>query len=368
MIGLVTCFLDNYGACLQAYALQKTIEKSGNKVEIIKYIGEVGYAPDTGLRKLIRNPFFKWVKRRLSKEYDEYCKRRVKFDSFRKKHLHFSERSFYSFDELERGAQFYDAYVCGSDQIWNPMLYNGNNRVYFLDFVPEGKRRIAYAPSIGVSEIPVEYQLEMTQLLQRMDVLSTREETGAGIVKMLSGRDCRTVLDPTLLLSGEEWSCLAKKPNIDRPYIFCYLFGERNYIGEFLDYVIQKTGFQVVTIPFTKREENTEFIQERNAGPEEFVGLIKNASLVITDSFHATAFSINLNTPFYSLLRNNVTDSNNMNSRITDILGMLDLQERLIEKKEDFPVQIDLDVNFDSVNEVLNQLRREDKEFLYKSI
>ena len=318
-IGLATCFLDNYGACLQAYALQTSLEKTNSKVEIINYIGEYGYEPDRGIEKFIRNPLFKWVKSKMDSSYKIRNKNHIRFNEFRRKYLKLSPKTFHSLDELKKSTHIYDAYVCGSDQIWNPMLYNSNNKVYFLDFVPKDKKRIAYAPSIGISAIPEKYQGEMRELLNKMDVLSVREKTGSKIVEKLTGRECRTVLDPTLLLSKEEWEGLACNPQIKEDYIFCYIFGEREYIGDFVRYVHQKTGLKLVTIPFTEREKSELYNRVDVAGPEDFVGLIKNAKLVITDSFHATAFSVNLNIPFYTLLRNTNDDKNNMNSRVVDI-------------------------------------------------
>ncbi len=367
-IGLMTCFVDNYGACLQAYALQQTIKKSGNDVEIIKYIGEQGYEPDRGWKKWIRNPLFRWIRRRTNLSYEFYCERRGAFDAFRNRYLEFSSQSFHSFAELQKKANIYDAYVCGSDQIWNPNLYHGNNHCYYLDFVEPGKKRIAYAPSIGISSIPVEYQRDMKELLNRMDVLSTRERTGAEIVTELSGRECRTVLDPTLLLSKEEWSSVARKPDVNVPYVFCYVFGDQEYIGKFIHMVKEKTNLPILTIPFSAREQKPELEEVTGAGPEDFVGLIKNASLVITDSFHATAFSINLNTPFYTMLRNGEGDRNNMNSRVLDILHDLGLQDRIISGEKDFPDKLDMDLSFENSNSILFRRRKEDIQFLFDAI
>ena len=367
-IGLMTCFLDNYGACLQAYALQQVILKSGNDVEIIKYIGEQGYEPDHGWKKWIRNPLTRWIKGKISLNYRFYCERKPSFDSFRKRYLKFTPNSFHSFKELQEKANLYDAFVCGSDQIWNPNLYHGNNSCYFLDFANKGQKRIAYAPSIGISQIPKEYQENMKELLNRIDVLSCREKTGSNIITKLCGKECRTVLDPTLLLSKEEWEQLSKAPILKKPYIFCYVFAEQEYIGDFIKDVKKKTGLPVVTIPFSEREHNSDFQEIKYAGPEDFIGLIQNASLVITDSFHATAFSCNLNIPFYSLLRNKEGENNNMNSRILDLLRMLKLDHRLITNRENFPVRVSTNIDFSISNKLLQEKRNQDKEFLFNAL
>ncbi len=368
-VGLMTCFVDNYGACLQAYAIQKFLQDGGrNQVEIMKYIGVAGYTPDDPVSRILRNPFFKWIRCRVSSSYAIHFEKRKKFDNFRNQYLHFSDRSYHSNEELKKQSGNYDAYVCGSDQIWNPVIFHRNERPYFLDFAPEGKKRVAYAPSIGISSIPEEFREEMADLLNHMDVLSAREKTGSDIVTALTGRECRTVLDPTLLLSGDQWREIASRRQIEDPYIFLYLFGTREYIGKFVDYVRKKTGMKVVAIPYVERERKPEYTVVDAAGPEDFVSLIANASLVITDSFHATAFSSNLNIPFYTLLRNEKGEKNNMNSRVTDILNMLQLQHRLIASEQDFPAEIDFNVDFTSSNRILEARRAEDGAFLLHSL
>lgn len=367
-VGLMTCFVDNYGACLQAYALQQTIIKSGNDVDIIKYIGEQGYEPDRGWKKWIRNPLFRWVRKKTNLNYNFYCERKEAFDLFRDNYLKFSSISFHSFKELKNKANSYDMFVCGSDQIWNPNLYHGNNPSYYLDFAQKGKKRIAYAPSLGISKVPTEYQESMRELLNRMDVLSSREKTGSNIVEELCGRKCRTVLDPTLLLTREEWNTIIEKPSVTKKYIFCYVFGDQEYIGRFIRKVREKTQLPILAIPFSERERTSDFQEVKGAGPQDFVRLIQYASLVITDSFHATAFSCNLNTPFYCLLRNRDGDKNNMNSRVLDLLSMLKLEDRLITGDGDISNNISLDVDFSLSNKILSEKRDEDMKFLFESL
>ncbi len=226
--------------------------------------------------------------------------------------------------------------------------------------MPDGTKRIAYAPSIGLSEFPEEYSADLKEKVNRFDYLSVRETAGQKIIEPLTDIDVKVVLDPTLLLTGEQWSKIAKPPKIKEPYIFLYLFGNRPYIGEFVEYVRKQTGLRVVCIPYTEREKNSEYVQIYDAGPCEFLGLIKNASLVITDSFHATAFSINFNTPFYSLLRNDDSDKVNMNSRIFSILDLVGLQERMVLPDVEYPFSIDMSLDFSGANERINDKRRSD--------
>lgn len=367
-IGLMTCYVNNYGACLQAYALQKAINKLGYNCEIIRYTPVPNVKLPTNTQKAIQ--LLKNIKRCLKNpDYIYTIERNRKFKSFREQYLKFGEKDYPEIKDLYDCPPDYDAFVTGSDQLWNPVIHGmSNNKAYFLDFVPKGKKRIAYAPSIGVSKVPDCCKDDMALLLNKMDVLSVREKAGKDIVEELTDKDCKVVLDPTLLLDKSQWSEIAVKPKLDKPYIFCYLFGLSSYIGDFVKYVEKKTGYQVVTLPFTKREYKSRYQKIHNVGPREFLGLIQNASLVITDSFHATAFSINFNRPFYSLLRNTEGEINNMNSRIYSILELTGLTERLIAPSKKFTNDVLDTIDFDKVNESLNSKRKTDIKFLSDSL
>jgi hypothetical protein len=224
-VGLATCFLDNSGACLQAFALQQAIIDLNNECEIIKY-----YEPNT-----YRKPF--WAKRTIkdflhcatsyrfpyAKFLYHYNHRN--FNKFRKRYLIFSKKSFRSINEIRSENFKYDLYVCGSDQIWNPTLYNKCEPVYMLDFDKE-KKKVSYAPSIGLSEYPKEYENDFCTLLKNFAEISVREKQGEIIINKISKDKATTVLDPTLLFDKDLW--LSKLPRkkiekaiIKEKYILC---------------------------------------------------------------------------------------------------------------------------------------------------
>lgn len=369
-VGMITCYADNYGACLQAYALQRSIIKLGNECEIIKYTPINSMKERKGLFRLL-TPFLNFLRliknRNTIDKYQGHMRR--KFKQFKKDYLKFGNEPFPTIESLFNSPPDYDAFVTGSDQLWNPIIHGmKNNRAHYLDFAPAGRRRIAYAPSIGVSKIPESCKKEMKTLVERMDVVSVREKAGKDIINDISDKECRVVLDPTLLLDKKEWMDIVNLYPFQRPYIFCYLFGEQGYVDRFIKYARETTGYEIVVIPYTKREMQKGYVIKNDAGPREFLGLIKNASLVITDSFHATAFSINFNVPFYTLLRNTDDQVNNMNSRIFNILEMFNLKDRLIEPNSDYSNELELSIDFSEVNAVLNMRRKEDIEFLRDSI
>ncbi|EXM40992.1 hypothetical protein RASY3_02420 [Ruminococcus albus SY3] len=367
-VGLMTCYMDNFGACLQAYALQHTIEKMGLKCEIIKHTPIKNLKEFNIFTNLGRTAYhyLKGVSN-LAYRYDNY--RHPCFVSFRKQYLKFSKKNYLEEKDLFNDPPIYDYYVTGSDQIWNPNLYGGKlNLAYFLDFVPQDKPRIAYAPSIGVSSISNDCKTQMKGLLQKFSAVSVRESDGKKIVDDVLDCGCRVVLDPTLLLNRSEWQSLMSERLIKEDYIFLYLFSDREYIGNFVNYARDQLKMKVVTIPFNKREYNSDFIKIKKAGPLEFINLISNAKLVITDSFHATAFSINLHTPFYSLLRNTKNDQNNMNSRIYSILELIHLENRIIEEGNEYPENLLSDIDFETVDRYLINKRDEDIAFIKCSL
>lgn len=367
-IALMTCYLDNYGACLQAYALQTVIKTACGNCDIIRYSPYKEYHKTSFFRKKF-NYLLDLLRIVRNKNYAYTLARKKCFEQFRKNYLHFTEQWYDSVQSLYDNPPDYDVFITGSDQLWNPLIHGGeNNKAYFLDFVANPKKRIAYAPSIGLETIPESNQEEFIRLVNRFNALSVRELSGKKIVEELTDRDCRVVLDPTLLLPREVWLSFASKPLYAKPYIFCYLFGEHEYTGAFVEYIKNKLQMDIVTIPFVEREYSSKSVKIKNAGPKEFVSLIANASLVITDSFHATAFSINLNVPFYALYRNSVNEENNMNSRIDSILSLTELESRRITCKDDFPELIELNTDFDPSNHIIEVKRIADKDYLINAI
>lgn len=366
-IGLATCFVDNFGACLQAFALQKIINKHNCQCEILKY------SPIRSQQFELKYPFLRplfrfrlFLKSFFSYSYKQEYLRKGKFDFFRKKYLKFSKVKCTNNAAFTTLNEIYDCFVTGSDQIWNPNLFGkANNRFYFLDFVKSDRKRIAYAPSIGVDHISEQCGKEMGEFLDKFSFVSVREEAGKAIINNYSRKECHVVLDPTLLLNKEEWIKELKQPLIKNEYIFCYLFGENPFYIEFVENMRKKLNCEVVIIPLSSLKFKSSYKSIFKIGPIDFVNLISNASLVITDSFHATAFSINLNTPFYCLLRNNSLDLNNMNSRIYNLLKLTSLENRLITKNLD---NFSQNIDFSKSNYTLKEKREHDIKLLYNAI
>lgn len=371
--GIVTYFGENYGACLQAYAVQETVRKFGFDTEIINYLP--GYKTSKlqfylrKLKYLLNLKEYIQNKKIMMKYSDQQLNRSKKFNNFVNNYLTLTSKKYYSVSELINEKLDYDVYITGSDQLWNP-THHKCNRVYFLDFVPEGKKRVAFAPSIARREIPDKYKTEMARLLSKMDYISVREDINVNTVKeLVPHKEVEHILDPTFMLNANEWDEIIADPIYKEPYIFCYLFGDLVYIGEFVEYIKEKTGYRIVSMPYNIRElENKDTEKIFDAGPLEFVNLIKNAAIIITDSFHATAFSINYQKPFYTLLRQEEDNPDNMNSRFFSILKLVGLEERLILPGSKYPSIDNMKIDYEKPMEKLELARKKTNDYLKRSL
>lgn len=369
-VGLITYYGENYGGMLQAYALQTAIANLGYECELIsddflhmpkksrRLVGKL-----RNLIALLQNPSGYMYRRKAIHSGDKMKEsRRARFNSFLKENLKINRTGYITYKQYKQKPPLYDVYICGSDQIWNPNLYCENG-FYFGNFAPEDKNVVSYASSIGIAQVTKKQAAFMRPNLNRLAEISVREKEGADVVESVIGKRPRVVLDPTLLLNEQQWGKVAVKPKYEHPYIFCYLFGEREYIGRVKAQLKQLTGLPVISLPYASREHASDDIKIFDAGPAEFVGLIENAAFVLTDSFHATAFSINLKTPFFSLLRFSEADKKGMNSRIYTILDDLDLRDRLIDE-DDMITKEKLNMDFSRAHQLLAERRQSDFAFL----
>ena len=328
-IGIVTWFgSKNYGTNIQVYALYKKISDLGYSCDLISAFEMNRFS----WKNLVKYILFIFQIEVVINKYN------VRKDLKWRKILKFLEedisiRRVYTHRQYKKMLQEYSIFVTGSDQIWNPHYLK---EFYLLDFVGT-KRRIAYSSSIGVEKIPDNKVKIYKKYLSKFDYISLRENTGCYIIsKLLNRKDIRKVVDPTFLLSPEEWKRFGGLAELEvefpAEYILCYLIGDRkDYKSQVMD-VQRRIGISNVLI--IQSAENENFMIEgafvyRNAGPREFVQLIRNAALVCTDSFHATAICINISVNFVEFVRFDDADSHSQNSRIYDLLNRYQLNGRL---------------------------------------
>lgn len=377
-LGIITFHhVINYGSALQAYAMQEGIAKLGIDTEIIDYRPQI----DSIFIRLRKNwkrllDIEKW-KRYLNRKIkakkiycnsSKYIEGRTKaFTEFHKKYFRLSseitDRKLLKVIEKD-----YDAFVCGSDQIWNP-TYIGHDMTYFLDFVSDDKKRCTYAPSIAVLEYPKEYEREIKEQMSRFQNISVREEESVEIVEKLTGKKPTVVVDPTLLLDAHEWHEVEKKPKkcyTEKPYIFCYFLGANKQYCEYVDYLKELTGLKIVLVTCTDMKvfENYGDMIGEDIGPSEFIYLIHHAEYVCTDSFHGTVFSIINERKFFTFRRYQNTSKSSENSRIYTLLNMIGHSERLVDSKMGIKELYQSKIDYDTVKRKIDICREESVKFL----
>lgn len=331
-IGIITIVdYNNYGNRLQNYALQETLKKLDldvvsivNKTELSK-ISRLKYILNYPPKEILIRVFNKLYKRNHLIQVGQHnAYRRKKFINFTSNYI---KETQYFISELSMPKDkltTFDYFIAGSDQIWNPNFRHGSS-IDFLTFAPKEKR-VSYAASFGIDEIPIKYKGNYKKWLSEMSYVSVREEAGAKIVKNLTGRDVPVLADPTLILPKEQWIEVSKKANNrpDTPYLLTYfLGGPSKETRKKLDKLAREKNMTIINLGDITERETYE------TGPSEFLDYINNASAFFTDSFHGVVFSIIFQTPFVVYERQSSGPS--MYSRIETILDNFDMRDREAE-------------------------------------
>lgn len=362
-IAIITwCNYHNYGTYLQAYALQAFLRKYNHEVSILddyQYSVKLPSFVKTKIliKKLIKQVFFhsSLTDDKLDRSSDAL------YELFKQKYLQIDS----DVRQLEQLDGHYDAYICGSDQIWNPCVFDRvGHEFYFASF---GKKpKIAYAPSIGVKEIPNEYKEHFSKLISDFAFLSTREKNASEILKDLSGRCVETVVDPTLLLSRQDWYQLVSPSEKTLPYIFVYLL---TYNQTYIDRVYEYSERYNLKIRMVKPcGINIPIAGVEAAGPLEFLKLISNASVVMTDSFHAVLFSIIYKKQFVVFKRFKDTNRSSQNSRIENLLSMIKRQNCFVDEDTLSKIGEVKKFDFDEIDKKLAPYVNKSKDYLLNAL
>ncbi len=319
-------FVNNFGGALQAYALQEALEKNCDvEAEIIDYRnGFIEFTDFVRLFPVTKNRGeIKSGLRTMKARIGRICK----FRNFREKKMHCTEKPYHHF-QLKLHAPQADAYICGSDQIWNPFLTMGVKGAYYLDFVDASKKRIAYAPSFGKSQLHPMFTKKVKKHLDAMDAISVRETTGIQIVEKILGKKPEKLIDPTFLLTREEWEEAAADGKEREPYMILYIMQSDKEMYEYARRLKEQLGLRVVEI--SRYGYNPGFIDETlvDVGPAEFLGLIKNAAYVCTNSYHGFIFSLMFEKSF------SLVPCKRFRTRIYNLADMLSIQLEIEESQE----------------------------------
>jgi len=315
----------NYGAMLQAYATQKTLEKLGHQVEFVNLY-------PLELEKKNESKIISW-NLKLFIIYIYSClnpKVRSKHKKFRKfRSLMNMSKRYYSLDEIYDNPPKYDIHLVGSDQVWNLEKGFQEKNFFFLDFLTENETKISYASSFGTSTISTNCNDKLFEFLKGFKAISTREREGVGIIKRATGLDSKHVLDPTFLLTCDEWNSFSIEPEIKGDYILCYGFDGSEKSKEMIFSVKKRLNIPVIVIsvslffPF----KLDRFIHE--VGPSEFLGLVKNAKFICTSSYHGMALAINYRKSFIGTLHPT------RNARMKSMLSKFDLEKRQLNNPKE---------------------------------
>ncbi|WP_080843903.1 polysaccharide pyruvyl transferase family protein [Cytobacillus gottheilii] len=361
----------NYGGTLQNYALQQAFLKTGCKVEVLNF-------DDSKEKKLFsisqnkNKPTVKTnIKKRIQRVlnflyYKKINSKRTKFEEFREKH--FSDMHDATSLNLAKIADEFDCFVCGSDQVWNPYWCNST---HFLSFVPNNIPKVSYAASIGVDDLTDEQKVVYKPLIDDFTLVSVRETRGKEILQSFVDANVEVVLDPTMLLTSNEWNIILPNKKIKEKYIFTYFLGEDAALREYAESLAEKLGYKIVNIPFLYGEVRKAdllfgHIKYASAGPEDFISLITNAEIILTDSFHACVFSMIFHKNFYAFDRKVYGKS--MSSRITGLLDSVGIVGHIIGT--DYPIDniLSSSINYDEVEANLNALRENSLAFIKKTV
>ena len=320
----------NYGSLLQAYATQYILEKLGHDVEIIDYQFPNQYQFSHGCPHYTMR-FYNKVARLFRIKPRHRLEFRIR--RFMKSHLHLSRK--YDYETIHHDAPVYDVYMTGSDQVWNTHHTYGDP-TFLLDFAPPRARCWAFSPSIANSGIPANVRGLFISQLSKYEQISVRENGGREIIQKLIGRDVEVTLDPTLMLSREEWLEVAgqsPKSLRNRRYVLLYMmsyaFDPKPYIYELLASVQKLLDCEVITFTPIPKEVGLRHVTcLSDASPEMFIHLFASAEAVVTSSFHGTAFAVNLRRPLYSIVSKEAVGDDRQRS----LLKQVSLEGSIIEK------------------------------------
>lgn len=314
--------MHNPGSVFQAYALQKYLMNKGEDAWIIDYRPEYFFSEGNGMSFALKKVLF----------HKAYASRQKKFDDFIEKNMRLTKR-FTTYQEFETEKWDADCYVVGSDQLWNTDFECGNDKAYFLDFVQNG-RKVSYATSVGKAVIDEKNKEVLRKYLPNFDTVSVREKSTADSLNEELGIEVKFVCDPVFLLKKQDYERFNYQINQPK-YVMVYLAPKSNIL-DFLVEEYRRKGYKIILIGgFTKRCKCDMHIVD--AGPEDFLSYLSSASVVISDSFHATAFSLIFHKEFWTILpeRNG--------ERIKSLLEVVGLSNHIAEKNVNISDVIDWD-------------------------
>lgn len=383
-IALITCYYQpNYGSQLQAYATQLIFDKMGVPNETIcidKIRAEINNAKYKYFIKHILNVnVFRDKLGFIKHIYQQTTRRGFRKNIYSRNDMYkkFSVEKFHlsfpygSKNELHTKACEYAAFVLGSDQLWLPSNIEAD--YYTLNFVPIDIPKIAYSTSFGVSQLLKTAINKAKVFLNRFDSLSVREQSGQEIIKELINKQVPVVCDPTLLFTASEWDTITtKKRLVEEKYIFCYFLGDNPAHRCFAKRLKEKTNYKIVQLQhldkYIKSDNNFPDIAPYDIGPTGFIQLISDAEYVLTDSFHASIFSMLYKKDFFSFKRYNKDNAVSTNTRLYSLLTSLHAKNRLLTSDESIDDVLLRQLDYNIIHDEIATLRTFSINYIKKAL
>ena len=378
MVGVcIKYFHKNYGGMLQAYATVKMLEAHGLDYELIRYkktytpLRVVRFIPRL-LNRILLNDKYEALLKKIGKVmHPGFSKdddtRNKAFQRFVREHFVKLSPLFIGHDALRNGAKRYSAIITGSDQLWSPAGLPTN--YYNLAFVPDETRKISYASSFGVNQIPWYQRKRTARYINRLDYISMRENRGVELVEALTGRLPPIVLDPVFMFNATAWEKLIPVKTESEPlYIFAYFLGNTPEYRNIVQEAAKKLGCKIITLrhldQYIKGDESFGDEAPYNVDPANFLNLLRGAAYVCTDSFHGAALSIIHHKKFVVFNRYSELSKNSKNSRIDTLCINFGVKERRYHSAKPLCEQLDAPIDYESVDQAYQILKKETDKYL----
>ena len=332
-IGVITHYYNsiNYGGVLQSFALIEALKELGFDAKQICF--------DTTMPTQQKKSIKTSIKKVINTGFDVLMRRRYeKFSAFRNQMINHTD-NVYNCISVNACNEEFDTFITGSDQVWNMNYYYP---AYFLDFVSPSKTKIAYAASVGLKDLRDDQKQIISGHLEGFKYISVREKDTKMLLQPLTEIQIEHTLDPTLLLNEGKWRMLVQNNsnyNYKNEYALCYFIGDDTKLRVLAKKLLKRTSLKKVSIPHPAGLNMADFFlggkKEYDAGPFDFISLIMNSDLVLTDSFHAVVFSIIFEKQFFVFPRKGKKE---MSNRIISLLSLIKAEDRFIENIDNYNI------------------------------
>lgn len=374
-VGIITWWRNNYGSILQALALQQKLNQYNDlQYEIICQFGKKSTSVDNVFDKIKSVGLAETCKRVFWKvAFKGLRLRNKKMQQFVDENLKVSNKQ-YNEHDIADSNKYYDTYICGSDQIWNPDLVPTDS-MYWLPFVEKGKNKIAYAPSFGASTVTEKQKEQIKANLSTFKAVSCRENSGARTINQIIGeKKCEAVLDPTMLIERDYWDTISEDKIYDEKYIFAYMLRGTAAQRKYIEKIARERNLKIVSIPFLDYEKidpyDLKFGDYKlwDANPAEFISAIRHAEYVFCDSFHCIVFSILYHRPFFVFPKVGADGKvkKSQISRMTDLLELAEIKNRILLDNEE--ADLDAEIDWNNSDKRIQKARCDSERYLEQAL